>query len=467
MAGNMPFGVATEAELAAQEPNILDKLVAGIINGTVTLPKRVIDATMATAPGLRREDFTDIPGSAQPGAEMREAALETGLMTMGGTAFGAPVARAGEAVLGAGPVRKAPALPMDEASRMARAAEQGFEGPWYHGGARMDRFTEAGKINPKRATSGPMPFFTDDPAIASNYTRKSDTSMADIEHVKDYFTVSPKDLGMSGRSPYTVEQSWHFLPAETKAEILEKAKRVGYENPAQASGPLKLHPPGADASISGSQFDRYLKEERGNPLAALRKLWVESGELVGSEAELANIYRLSGYKAPISEVNAPWTEAAGVFPARLRMTRPLQTDNVAEMTEKVLPALEQVFKRDRSQLKTGADQWAKESRWTPREWVEQAKADYAKGDNSFVWTSIPDKVTAELRRLGYDGILDSGGKMGGHGHRVAVPFGPEQVRSQFAKFDPANLFKPNLLGGIAGAAPVGALLSRYPADEGM
>jgi hypothetical protein len=106
MADYLPFGVAAPQELGAQEPNVLDKLIAGIINGTVSLPKRVIEATQATAPGLRREDFTDIPGSAQPGADMRAAALDTALVTMGATPFGAPV-RAGEVALGAGPVRRA------------------------------------------------------------------------------------------------------------------------------------------------------------------------------------------------------------------------------------------------------------------------------------------------------------------------------------------------------------------------
>ena len=68
-------------------------------------------------------------------------------------------------------------LDMSEAARMGRAAQQGFSGPWYHGTERLDRLLEGNQINPKRATSGPMPYFTDDPAIASNYaTGKPDTS---------------------------------------------------------------------------------------------------------------------------------------------------------------------------------------------------------------------------------------------------------------------------------------------------
>ena len=104
MADYLPFGVGTPQEVGAQEPNILDKLIAGIINGTVTLPKRVIEATQATAPGLRREDFTDIPGSAQPGDDMRKAALETSLTMMGAAPAVSGVSKAGEVALGIVPV---------------------------------------------------------------------------------------------------------------------------------------------------------------------------------------------------------------------------------------------------------------------------------------------------------------------------------------------------------------------------
>ena len=70
-----------------------------------------------------------------------------------------------------------------------------------------------------------------------------------------------------------------------------------------------------------------------------------------------------------------------------------------------------------------------------------------KGDNSHAWTSIPDKVTDALKGLGYDGILDTGGKMDPNGmnqHTVAVPFHPEQVRSTLAAFDPASAGTPQL-----------------------
>lgn len=444
-----------------------------MVREMISLPQRSLEAA-AVPPGLRREDVTDIPApsgptadstafgnlmgiapvAAQPNDALIGAGLEGAMATMGGTAFGAP-ARAGEAALGAGPLRKAPALDMSQEARMARATEQGFDGPWYHGSERTDRLTEAGKIDPKRATSGPMPFFTDNPAIASNYaTLKSDTSLAlrDVGNVSDYFTVAPRDLGIGGRSPISVERSWAFLPQEVKADILAKAKRVGYEDLERGEGAMVLHPDGVNGTNAGDQFDYLMKREhRGNPLGALRELWHDSGRMVGEESMMSDIYRLAGYPHQISEAAAPWTQASGVMPAMLQMKNPLNTENRDLMVSEVLPKLEEMFKGDRSRRKEfGADQWDKNTRYTPREWVEQAKSDYAAGDNSFVFTSIPDKVTEAFRKLGYDGILDSGGKGGGHGHRVAIPFGPEQVRSQFAKFDPKNDGKSVILG--AGAA---------------
>ena len=121
--------------------------------------------------------------------------------------------------------------------------------------------------------------------------------------------------------------------------------------------------------------------------------------------------------------------------------------------------LEEAFKADRTRKKAyGADQWDKNVRYTPKEWVEELKNDVAAGKNSYVWTSIPDKVTAELKKMGYDGIIDMGGKMGGEGHEVVIPFGPEQVRSKFAAFDPAKVNKPGLLNAVV---PVGLGTSEY------
>lgn len=362
----------------------------------------------------------------------------------------------GETIIGAAGTRTARGgLDMSQAARMQRANEQKYTGPWYHGSQRIDRVVEADKLNPRRATSGPMPFFTDDPAVAARYaTGKRDTSM-DFTDFSQAFQVSPKDLGISGKSPITVEKSWYFLSPEKKAEILRNAKRIGYENYDESTGRLVLHPQGVDGSPSGSQFDYLMKTSaKGNPLAALRDLWVDSGNLYGNEEQLQTIYKLAGYPAPISQVNAPWTEAKGVFPAALRIEKPLETSNTEELKKVVIPALKDAFKNDRSKKAAlGADPWDKRIRYTPKEWVENLEKDINSGANSYVWTSIPDKVTNQLKALGYDGIFDQGGKMGGDGHTVAIPFGPTQVRSLIsAKFDPAKKSSANITAGITGGA---------------
>ncbi len=51
------------------------------------------------------------------------------------------------------------------------------------------------------------------------------------------------------------------------------------------------------------------------------------------------------------------------------------------------------------------------------------------------------EITSALKKAGYDGVL--------WGDEVVVPLESSQVRSRFAKFDPANIGKAGLMGGIA------------------
>jgi len=342
---------------------------------------------------------------------------------------------------------------------MDRASALGFD-DFFHGTERLDRLLSKKGIDPKRATSGPMPYGTVSKDLASNYAKnKPDTSRIanDNGDFKNYFQVSPKDLGFRGTSPYSVEQSWNYLPQGTKAEILDKARRVGYENLDDFSGALKLHPPGTDATLSASQYDWVMKNEaRGNPLTALRSIWHDSGALFDSPEELASIYKLAGFPHEISQANAPWFTANGVLTGKARITNPLDTSDAETMKNVVIPALKDAFKGDRTRLKVGADAWDKNSRFTPKEWVKNLEADVSDGKNSYVWTSIPDKVTNELRKLGFNGIVDQSGKGAAPaiGEKVIIPFDPNQVRSRFAAFDPARINENNLLAGML---PLGAL----------
>ena len=421
-------------------------LYADMLTGSVDFVPGVSEA--AGVGDVRRE----VSQGNYPGAALAGVATALGVVPVIGDA-------AAKAVRG---------LDMSQAARMQRAAEQGYTGPYYHGSARIDRVVESGKIDPRRATSGPMPFFTDNPELASSYARnKSDTSLPEGEY-QDVFRVSPRDLGISGRTPIAVERSWDFLDDKTKSEIIDRSTRIGYEDLAESTGRIKLHETGVDATPSRSQYDYLMRTSaRGNPLKALRELWVDSGNLYGEEEKLAEIYRLAGFPAKIDQSLAPWTEASGVLPAMLRMKNPLETDNLSEIRERVIPSLENAFKNSRARTRQfGADAWDKNTRYTPKQWVEQLKEDVAKGETSYVWTSIPDKITESLKNLGYDGILDVGGKGGGVLHRVAIPFSPEQVRSINAAFDPAKTGSANLMAGVGGAAVgLSALNQLVPRNE--
>lgn len=342
-----------------------------------------------------------------------------------------------------------------------RATEQGYI-DYLHGTQRLDRLLEGKSFDPKRATSGPMPFGTTGQELASNYAMsKADTSRVaqDFGEMKNYFQVSPKDVGLSGRNLMSAEDSWRFLPKEKQAEILDKAKRIGYKNPDEATGGWTLHKGSEGLPFSESHWNFVLnKESGGNPLKALRKVYAESGMLDPyAPSELADIYRLAGFDAPISQTNAPWTEAKGVFLGKARITNPLNTTDIDVLQSKVIPALKEEFKNDRTRKKPfGADPWDKNVRFTPKEWVDELERDIAAGKNSYVWTSIPDKVTKALKdKLGYNGIIDSSGKGGtGTPYPVVIPFEPGQIRSRFAAFDPEKIGKPDLL---AAGLPIGLI----------
>jgi hypothetical protein len=334
--------------------------------------------------------------------------------------------------------------------------------PFYHGTQRLDRLLEKPGLDPERATSGPMPFGTDEPKLASNYAMsKVDTSrVAQSEgDYKNFFQTPARNVGGRGNRLVDVEDTFWSLPPAVQATIRDRIKRIGYENPETLEGALKLHETPGASITSNDHIDFLLKREsNNNPLTALRKLWVESGQLYNNEEKLADIYKLAGYPYEISQTNAPWTSAEGVMTGMVRMTNPINTQDAKTLQESVIPALKKAVQNDRSRTKPGADPWAKESRYTPKEWVAELEKDIAEGKNSHVWTSIPDKITAALKAQGFDGIEDISGKGGGEIQKVLIPFEPSQMRSKFAAFDPAKLTSPDLLAGVAGPSVLAAAL---------
>lgn len=90
------FGTLSPGEEAEVPPNILDKIVAGGLKSVATLPQRAIQAA-AVPPGLRREDFTDIPGTAQPVDPLVAASTEAAMNMIGAASPFAPAGAVGAA----------------------------------------------------------------------------------------------------------------------------------------------------------------------------------------------------------------------------------------------------------------------------------------------------------------------------------------------------------------------------------
>ncbi len=318
----------------------------------------------------------------------------------------------------------------------------------YHGSKRADRIDS--RFRKTRATSGPMAFFTDDPAIASNYaTGKEDTSLETPADYSGWFKYKGKGM----RTPVSIDRAWWALSPEERQRITQRIYTTGYENADMGEGPIV----GNSSSIMGREsIDYELRQARGNGLRALVEIWLNSGSLFNDERTFIDVLSAVGMDMGKVEFDSPWATRSGVFPVYLSIQNPL---NTGAIPANVVAALRESGKRKRAKQPAGgnADMWDKNT-ISGRDWLDTFNEDIAK-DSSLAWTRIPDWVSDTLRGMGYDGIQDTGGKMGGDKHSVWIPFDETQVKSatgNSGEFDPAN---PSILG-----APVDrpAIL---PADE--
>lgn len=283
----------------------------------------------------------------------------------------------------------------------------------FHGTARPDRL--GSKFKKSRATSGPMSFFTDKPEVASNYsTSKPDTSLGDVEPTESFHKGRTKGL----RNIY-----WS-LSQRAREKLGKIGPRIGQN---EDTGNIELKPSGSGL-VDKSHYDYTLREHGGNPIMALHDIWVMSGTLFGEEGRFTKVLKMAG--ADGVKYDDPHGSYSGVYPVFLSLENPINTSSIPGH---VVEALEKASKRVRKpRQQYGADSWDKNSRYSAREWVDALKEDLDTGKNSYVWTSIPDWVTKTLKAQGFDGIADEGGKGGGMGHTVYIPFEPEQIKSAIA-----------------------------------
>ena len=337
------------------------------------------------------------------------------------------------------------ALPMDEASRMERARAQGFDvdTPVYHGTTRPDRIAEVGAFDPARATSGPSAFFTEDPKLASAYAlgKKGDTSrLAEGTGFNEMFKF---DIG--GGRTVNLDEIWRNLDYETRRTLRANLGRVtedeeGEERFVWGGGP------------GGQRTWEYALQRNRNPIKAAEDVWLASGILHDREEKFVDVLVMAGLPRDMVTYDDPWASTPGVVPVFLRKGNVLDAQGTTAEGQAVLRNLIERLRalpqeRIPDAERSGVDPWAKDTRYgTPGEWADQLESDLnARKKESFVWTSIPDQVSDEIRKMGYDTILDVGGKMGGVDHNVWIPLSPDQIRNPWAAFDPARTTEAGLV----------------------
>ena len=290
----------------------------------------------------------------------------------------------------------------------------------YHGAQRSDRI--GGRFAANRATSGPMQFFTESPELAGSYAKgKADTSLETPEDYAEWFLYKAKGR----RRGWPIDQMWTAMSAAERAAVTDRYYRATVTDSETGSMvSARLLPRGSAALAGKDHWDRALQEARGNPIRAMVETWLSSGSLYDTEESFMQLLRVAGVDMSRVEYASPQQEHPGVFPVHLSIQNPLITSKIPP---KVVDALRQASKRKRGAAGPGVDAWDKRT-ISGKEWIQKLDEDLS-GKTTFAWTVIPDWVTSTLRSMGYDGVQDVGGKLGGQEHRVWVPFGEAQVKS--------------------------------------
>lgn len=298
------------------------------------------------------------------------------------------------------------------------AKKAGYTIHAYHGTARADRVGT--EFREDRATSGPMAFFTDSKEIAGNYARdKADTSLAYDEEYADYSTQFR--VKKNGKS-ISVTELWNTLPMRERMRIREAGKHITFDDEAENI----IYDPEAEYGVGA--YDAYtLNQHGGNAIAALVSNWLEDGNLYNEESKFLDVLRLAGIEGV--EYKDPDARQEKVYDVFLKIKNPFDTATVdmaflTDFESWYEQQDEAKYQRENMQ----ADMWDKNG-MTGMEWAEEHLRDDIENGTNYSWVTIPDAVTDYLKSKGYDGIKDVGGKGGGEGHTVWIPFTGTQVKS--------------------------------------
>jgi len=305
----------------------------------------------------------------------------------------------------------------------------------YHGLSRPDRL---GNIFLKsRATSGPMPFFSENPEISSGYaTGKKDTSMEESTGYIDWYKIKSDKIGRS----VNINLYWYFCSNDEKEDIANRLPHIiDWDEERGELSDFEHNPEEYGVAGKGS-WEYSIKSYKGNVLRAALEIWVESAHLFNYEYKFVKVMKMGGVRGEIS-FHDPNAMNPAIIPVYLRIQNPLDTSNIPEEVVNVLKREGRLKRGSRSYY--ARDLWDKRSR-SGKEWLEALEDDIHKG-TTHAWTSIPDWVTKTLKNFGYDGIKDRGGKYHETSHTVWIPFHSEQIKSAIGNKGSFSLKKRSII----------------------
>ncbi len=305
----------------------------------------------------------------------------------------------------------------EQASKVVN--EDGTPKVVYHGTARGDRVGNV--FLPERATSGPMAFFTDSQEIAERYAKdKSDTSISYDSEYDNYYTQFR--VNRNGKS-ISVSQLWNFLTPSQKNRIKQRAGHITWDDDMENI----IYDENAQHG-NGGLDDYTIHMHKGNVLEALTDSWLESGELYGNEEAFRQVLKLAGITQDVEYRNPDYRDEK-VYEVFLNIKTPFDTSE--DINDSFINGFKRWYDKNKARRyqkeSNNADMWDKNS-VSPEMFIERVQDDIANG-TSRAWTSIPDAVSDYLKECGYDGIKDTGGKMGGEIHTVWIPFESTQIKS--------------------------------------
>jgi hypothetical protein len=422
-------------EMLALAQGKSSKLQQAALEWWNTVRNHIIDAlnTMGFTDTASKLDRFDASEAAVFLREMREAVLDGGDISGHGVAFMTKVGTESQAFKRWS--NDAPVVQSEQAESYDFKTGEKVVVEAYHGTGRGDRVGTV--FQRKRATSGPMAFFTSSPALASSYAiGKADTSRG----LEDNPYESWFKFKVPGqRTPVSIDRAWYALTQEQRATVRERMPDIRQDD----EGNVIYEKDGGDIGSYEWNLQQTQKgyDRGGNPLKAAVETWLNSGAVYGNEQDFMKVLKLAGFPVQYVEFDHPHETFPFVYKAIIAMNKPLVTNDIPS---EVVAALDVAAKKDRSRAQAGGvDTWDKNTR-TLKDWVS-AFHEKEVNDPTYAWTSIPDKVTEVLKSLGYDGVIDRSGKGGGNEHPVYIPFSETQVKSEWnkGKFDSAkkDIFK--------------------------